>query len=97
MEWCIIERNINKFFKYLKINFLFAWYDLWMGIFIDQKKRKLYIFPVPMFGLVIYFPPQCKSCKSFMFKILDEACCNDCNSDDKYSFVTGQYFKKNNE
>lgn len=34
---------------------LFAWYDLWVGAFWDRAKRKLYIFPVPCFGVVITF------------------------------------------
>jgi hypothetical protein len=32
---------------------IFAWYDLWIGAFWDSRKRKLYIFPIPCFGLVI--------------------------------------------
>ena len=36
--------------------FIFAWYDLWVGIFWDKRKRKLYILPVPCVGVVIEFP-----------------------------------------
>jgi len=35
---------------------LFAWYDLWVGIFWDSRKRKLYILPLPCVGVVIEFP-----------------------------------------
>jgi len=36
-----------------RIKFIFAWYDIWVGVFIDTDKRKLYIFPIPCFGFVI--------------------------------------------
>lgn len=35
---------------------LFAWHDLWVGIFWDSRKRKLYILPLPCVGVVIEFP-----------------------------------------
>ena len=34
---------------------IFAWYDMWVGAFWDAGKRRLYVFPVPMFGLVFQF------------------------------------------
>jgi len=37
----------------IKIRLIFAWYDLWVGVFIDTRKRRLYVFPLPCFGLVI--------------------------------------------
>lgn len=37
---------------------IFAWYDLWVGASWDAAKRRLYIFPVPMLGVVIQFPPK---------------------------------------
>lgn len=41
--------------KKIKIKLFFAWYDLWIGVFVDRKKRNLYIFPIPMFGILIHF------------------------------------------
>jgi len=34
---------------------LFEWCDFWVGIYWDKKKRKLYILPIPMFGIAIQF------------------------------------------
>jgi len=34
---------------------IFAWYDLWIGAFWDAGKRRLYVFPIPCFGLVFQF------------------------------------------
>lgn len=32
---------------------IFAWYDLWVGVFYDRPRRRVYILPVPCIGLVI--------------------------------------------
>jgi hypothetical protein len=40
----------NKHFK-----FSFAWYDLWIGFFIDTKKRKLYFCLIPTLLLTINY------------------------------------------
>jgi hypothetical protein len=54
----------------MKIYPIFAWYDLWIGLFIDAKKKRLYIFPIPCFGLVIEWNEEevdrsgcCPSCR----------------------------------
>jgi hypothetical protein len=39
----------------MRIEPLFAWYDMWVGAYWDRKSRKLYILPLPMIGVVISF------------------------------------------
>lgn len=39
----------------MSVRLLVAWYDLWVGVFIDVKGRKIYILPVPCVGIVIQY------------------------------------------
>ena len=32
---------------------IFAWYDIWIGIYIDLKGKSIYVFPIPMVGVKI--------------------------------------------
>lgn len=32
---------------------MFAWFDIWVGVFIDRPNRRVYVFPVPCIGLRI--------------------------------------------
>ena len=34
---------------------IFAWYDIWIGAYWDRARRRLYLFPVPMLGVVLDF------------------------------------------
>ncbi len=42
----------------MSIKPIFAWYDLWIGLFIDRPKKRVYLFPVPMLGIVIDWSVQ---------------------------------------
>lgn len=39
-----------------QMDFICAWYDLWVGAYWDRRRRWLYIFPAPMLGVVLKFP-----------------------------------------
>lgn len=39
----------------MKCNLVFAWYDMWVGVFWDGKKGKLYVLPFPCVGLCFTF------------------------------------------
>lgn len=39
----------------MTVRAVFAWYDFWIGAFWDRSKRRLYLFPIPCFGLVLDF------------------------------------------
>lgn len=45
----------------MKIKPIFAWYDLWIGAFWDKAKRKLYILPIPCFG-ILFELGNCPTC-----------------------------------
>ncbi len=37
----------------MKIKLMFAWFDIWIGVYIDRKKRTIYIAIVPMLIIVV--------------------------------------------
>lgn len=38
-----------------RIGFVAAWYDLWIGMYWNAQKRRLYVLPVPCLGFYIDF------------------------------------------
>lgn len=45
-----------------RVKLIFAWFDIWVGLYWDRDKRHLYVFPVPMFGLRLDFRPSPAGC-----------------------------------
>lgn len=50
---------------------IFAWFDLWVGVFIDRPKGRIYVFPLPCIGFVI-------TRKRCGHGVLRDAWCADC-------------------
>lgn len=73
--------------KYLRIQFLFAWYDLWIGFFWDSKKKWLYVLPLPMCGIIVKFPHVYKKSR----------CCGRCTGYKGDDCVTDQICEEHNE
>ena len=36
-----------------RIKPLFAWYDIWVGVFVDAPKHRVYVFPGPCIGIMM--------------------------------------------
>ena len=32
---------------------LFCWFDLWVGLFVDQPNNRLYLLPLPCLGFMV--------------------------------------------
>lgn len=60
-----VRGNINEVLdELMKVSIFFAWYDIWIGVFIDRKKRAVYVCPVPC--LVFKFTrPESMTAKEF--------------------------------
>lgn len=39
----------------MEVEFIFKWYDFWIGFFYDKKKHWLYFFYFPMCGIIFKF------------------------------------------
>ncbi len=51
-----LKRLVRRF-RHWQVTFMFAWYDCWVGWFVDRQKCKLYVFPIPMLGVCIDIGP----------------------------------------
>lgn len=66
-----------KFLKRIKP--LFAWFDLWVGVFIDRKGQRVYVLPLPCVGVVIHYGPACVHCGEPLGKDEQEYLHDTCN------------------
>lgn len=39
----------------IRVSPVLAWYDLWVGMYWDASKRRLYVLPIPCVGVCIHF------------------------------------------
>jgi hypothetical protein len=66
----------------MKIQFIFKWFDLWIGFYIDRKKKCLYFFPIPMIGFLFMLKGNyciwCKQPKTDA-EMIDYECCRECD------------------
>ena len=46
------KRRLKQRFR---VKPVLAWYDLWIGVFIDRPKRRVYVLPLPCIGIVVYY------------------------------------------
>lgn len=47
--------NLPSLLARMRVSAIFAWYDFWVGVYWDRAKRRLYILPLPMVGVVVDF------------------------------------------
>jgi hypothetical protein len=58
----------------MKIQLIFAWYDLWMGLFIDRKKQTVYLFLIPMVGIKFHWHHYKYIRGGAMYNVVSEEC-----------------------
>ena len=42
-------------YELYEITLIMAWYDLWVGVFVDTKKHHIYVFLLPCIGIKFSF------------------------------------------
>ena len=51
--WLVIRIVPLKIF--CKIEAILTWYDFWIGVFVDYKKKVVYVFFIPVLGFKITY------------------------------------------
>lgn len=66
----------------MKVKLIFAWYDIWIGAFYDKKKNWIYIFPLPMLGIILKLPEKWRiSYVVRMWRLPNYGKCKDCKTE----------------
>lgn len=50
---CMVFERPKPIRWWQRVHPIFAWYDLWMGLYWDAARRRLYILPLPCVGVYI--------------------------------------------
>ena len=70
----------------MKIRFIFAWYDLWVGIYWDRKHRRLYLM-IPMIGFYVEFAKKIinkRTCTNCYYYNTSVSNCRNCCTDNHW-------------
>lgn len=76
----------------MKIEFLFKWYDLWIGIFYDKKKNWIYFLPLPTIGIILKLPENWRI--SYIIRLLklpNYGICKRCKRERAMNDYNGYY------
>lgn len=62
--------NKNPERQRLQVKMMFAWFDIWLGAYIDTKERAIYVCIIPMLPIKISIETYlvCESCGGEMHK-----------------------------
>jgi hypothetical protein len=57
------------------ISVSFKWFDFWVGAFVDRKAKAIYICPIPMVPIKVWFTEhmRCPVCNLLMDKTAENA------------------------
>ena len=47
LSFCCVL-SFEQIFETIEWDWMFCWYDLWIGIYIDRKNKTAYVVPFPM-------------------------------------------------
>jgi hypothetical protein len=42
-----------RFRRRWRVRPIVAWFDMWIGVFVDQAKHRVYVLPIPCVGVII--------------------------------------------